>query len=97
MRELAGYTEGGSATRKGWAMDRITLDRITVNPLVMGGKPCVRGTRVTVGAVVGLVAAGYDADQILAAYPYLERDDISQALSYAAWRSEEREVDLTSP
>ena len=97
MREVAGYTESESATRKGWVMDRIALDRITVNPLVMGGRPCVRGTRVTVGTVVGLIAAGYDADRILAEYPYLEREDISQALSYAAWRSEEREVDLTSP
>ena len=77
-------------------MDRITLDRITANPSVMGGKPCVRGTRVTVGTIVGLVAAGHDFDQILAAYPYLEREDISQALSYAAWRAEEREVDLVS-
>lgn len=77
-------------------MDRMTLDRITTNPTVMGGKPCVRGTRVTVGTVVGLVAAGYDVDRILAAYPYLEREDIAQALAYAAWRAEEREVDLVA-
>lgn len=77
-------------------MDRMTLDRITTNPTVMGGKPCVRGTRVTVGTVVGLVAAGYDVDRILAAYPYLEREDIAQALTYAAWRAEEREVDLVA-
>jgi uncharacterized protein (DUF433 family) len=94
--EPAGYTEARIATRKGWTMDRMTLDRITANPSIMGGKPCVRGTRVTVGTIVGLVAAGHEFDQILAAYPYLEREDISQALSYAAWRAEEREVDLVS-
>ena len=92
----AGYTEDGIATGKGWAMDRMTLDRITANPAIMGGKPCVRGTRVTVGTVVGLVAAGYDFDRILAAYPYLEREDVAQALAYAAWRAEEREVDLVT-
>jgi uncharacterized protein (DUF433 family) len=92
----AGYTEPRIATRKGWTMDRMTLDRITANPSIMGGKPCVRGTRVTVGTIVGLIAAGYDFDRILGAYPYLEREDISQALSYAAWRAEEREVDLVS-
>ena len=77
-------------------MDRMTLDRITANPAVMGGKPCVRGTRVTVGAIVGLVAAGRGIDEVLAAYPYLEREDIAQALTYAAWRAEEREVDLAT-
>ena len=55
----------------------------------MGGRPCIRGLRVTVGTIVGLLAAGHDTDEVLAAYPYLERDDISQALAYAAWRSEE--------
>ena len=77
-------------------MDRMTLDRITANPSIMGGKPCIRGTRMTVGTIVGLIAADYEINQILAAYPYLERDDISQALFYAAWRAEEREVDLVS-
>jgi len=77
-------------------MDRMMLDRITANPGIMGGKPCVRGTRVTVGTIVGLVAAGYEVDRILAAYPYLEREDIAQALTYAAWRAEEREVDLVT-
>ena len=69
-----------------------TLDRITQNPAVMGGKPCIRGMRVTVGTVVGLVAAEYSTEKILASYPYLEKEDITQALRYAAWRSEEREV-----
>jgi uncharacterized protein (DUF433 family) len=70
------------------------LDRITRNPEVMGGKPCVRGLRVTVGMVVGLVASGHSSAEILAAYPYLEQEDIWQALAYAAWRVEEIEVPL---
>ncbi len=60
----------------------------------MGGKACLRGMRVTVGTVVGLVAAGYAFPEILAAYPYLEEADIRQALAYAAWRVEEFEVPL---
>jgi uncharacterized protein (DUF433 family) len=72
----------------------MTLDRITRNPEVMGGKPCVRGMRVTVGMIVGLVASGHSTSEILAAYPYLEAEDIRQALAYAAWRVEEIEVPL---
>jgi len=72
------------------------LDRITQNPAVMGGKPCIRGMRVTVGMIVGQIGAGHSIDEILADYPYLEREDILQALRYAAWRSEEREVLLAS-
>jgi len=68
------------------------LDRITRNPEVMGGKPCVRGMRVTVGAIVGLVASGHPNSEILAAYSYLEEEDIRQSLAYAAWRVEEIEV-----
>ncbi len=68
------------------------LDRITFYPAVMGGKPCIRGLRVTVGAIVGLVASGYSNSEILKAYPYLEEEDIHQALSYAAWRAEEIEL-----
>ncbi|MCA9963097.1 MAG: DUF433 domain-containing protein [Anaerolineales bacterium] len=67
------------------------MQRITHNPLVMGGKPCIRGLRVTVGAVVGLVASGYTNNEILKMYPYLEPEDIPAALSYAAWRLEETE------
>jgi len=74
-----------------------TLIRITQNPLVMGGKPCIRGMRITVGTVVGLVAAGRTTEEILSAYPYLEQDDITEALQYAAWRSQEMEVLLDSP
>ncbi|OEU65477.1 MAG: hypothetical protein BA867_04415 [Desulfobacterales bacterium S5133MH16] len=72
------------------------LRRITFDPLVMGGKPCIRGKRVTVGTIVGLIATGETIDDILAAYPYLEREDIMEALSYAAWRSEERDIPLAS-
>jgi uncharacterized protein (DUF433 family) len=65
------------------------FDRITSNPDVMGGKPCLRGMRVTVGTIVGLVASGHSDAEILAAYPYLEAEDIRQALAYAARRAEE--------
>jgi uncharacterized protein (DUF433 family) len=68
--------------------------RITHDPAVMGGKPCIRGLRVTVGTVVGLLAAGRSEAEILRAYPYLEAEDIRAALSYAAWRTEESEVPL---
>lgn len=70
------------------------LDRITQNPAVMGGRPCIRGMRITVGMIVGQIAAGQNVDELLADYPYLEREDITQALQYAAWRAEEREVML---
>ena len=73
-----------------------SLDRITFDPAVMGGKACVRGMRVTVGTVVGLLAAGRSRADILRAYPYLEREDIDQSLAYAAWRLEEREVPLST-
>jgi len=69
-----------------------TLDRITFDPQVMGGKPCIRGLRVTVGTIVGLIAAGRTRDEILKLYPYLEPKDIDQALTYAAWRVEEIDV-----
>ena len=67
-----------------------------IDPAVMGGKPSIRGMRVTVGTVVGLVAAGRSEAEILAAHPYLEPADIRAALAYAAWRSEERDVPLAS-
>jgi uncharacterized protein (DUF433 family) len=70
--------------------------RITLDPAVMGGKPCIRGLRVTVGAIVGLLAAGRSRSEILNAYPYLEPEDIDQALAYASWRVEEREVPLVT-
>ena len=73
-----------------------SFDRITIDPAVMGGKACIRGMRVTVGTVVGLLAAGRSRTEILQAYPYLEREDIDQSLAYAAWRLEEREVPLST-
>jgi uncharacterized protein (DUF433 family) len=72
------------------------LDRITQQPEVMGGRACVRGMRVTVGMIVGMIGSGHTIDEVLADYPYLEREDILQALRYAAWRSEEREIILAS-
>ena len=60
----------------------------------MGGKPCIRGMRVTVGTIVGLVASNYSKEDILRLYPYLEPQDIDQALSYAAWRVEEMDIPL---
>jgi len=72
------------------------LTRITFNPKVMGGKPCIRGLRVTVGAIVGLVATGHSFADILKAYPYLEEEDLREALVYAAWRVEEIEVPLVA-
>lgn len=70
------------------------LTRITFDPQVMGGKPCIRGLRVTVGTIVGLLAAGHSTADVLKAYPYLEEEDIREALAYAAWRSEEVELPL---
>lgn len=75
----------------------LELSRITFDPAVMGGKPCIRGMRVTVGTIVGLVASGRSFDEILAAYPYLQREDIHEALAYAAWRAEEVDVPVGSP
>ena len=69
-------------------------DRIRQDPRIMGGKPTIRGMRVTVGTVVGLIGAGKSIEQVLADYPYLERDDVLQALRYAAWRVDERELAL---
>ena len=71
-----------------------THPRITRNPKVMGGKPCIRGLRVTVGTVAGLVAAGRSREEVLRLYPYLEPEDITAALSYAAWLAEGYEADL---
>lgn len=72
------------------------LRRITFDPQVMGGKPCIRGMRVTVGTIVGLIASGQTIADILASYPYLEREDVMESLSYAAWRAEERELEVAN-
>jgi len=72
------------------------LTRITLNPAVMGGKPCIRGMRITVGTILGLLAAGRSREEILQAYPYLEDEDINQALAYGAWRVEEHEAPIVA-
>lgn len=72
------------------------FDRITHDFSVMGGKPCIRGLRVTVGMILGILATGEPRDRILQAYPYLETQDIDAALAYAAWRLEEREEPLVT-
>jgi uncharacterized protein (DUF433 family) len=72
------------------------FERITLDTAVMGGKPCIRGQRVTVAMVLGLLAAGRTRHEILTAYPYLEAEDIDQSLAYAAWRLEERDLPLTT-
>jgi uncharacterized protein (DUF433 family) len=72
------------------------LKRITVDPQVMGGKPCIRGMRVTVGTIVGLIACGKTVQDVLTEYPYIEHEDVLEALSYAAWRSEEKEMVMVS-
>jgi len=72
------------------------FNRITFDPATMGGKPCIRGQRVTVGMVLGLLASGRSREEILEAYPYLEVEDIDQCLAYAAWRMEERDVPLVT-
>jgi Uncharacterized conserved protein len=71
------------------------LERITTDPEVMGGKPCIRGLRVTVGTIVGLIATGRTTSEILELYPWLEAEDIREALAYAAWRAEEVEVAIS--
>ncbi len=76
------------------AMAHQATQRITHDAAVMGGRPCIRGMRVTVGAIVGLLATGKTEDEVLAAYPYIEREDIHAALAFAAWRSEEVDLPL---
>jgi uncharacterized protein (DUF433 family) len=74
----------------------IPLSSVTFDPNIMGGKPCIRGMRVTVGMIVGLVASGHTREEILELYPYLEAEDIDEAIGYAAWRVEEIDVPLGS-
>lgn len=73
-----------------------SFDRITQQPGMMGGKPYIRGMRVTVSMIVGMIGAGHDIEEILADYPYLEREDVLQALRYAAWRADDREILLAA-
>ena len=72
------------------------LSRITADPDVIGGRPCIRGMRATVGMIVGLLASGQTRERVLELYPYLEAEDISEALAYAAWRADEFEVPLST-
>lgn len=72
------------------------IPRITFDINVMGGKPCIRGMRITVGTIVGLIAAGHSFDDILDAYPYLEHEDIIASLQYAAWRTREIEIPIAA-
>ncbi|MCL2305371.1 MAG: DUF433 domain-containing protein [Planctomycetaceae bacterium] len=78
--------------------DRLNLKkpgRITLNPLVMGGRPCIRGMRITVGNIVGLLAAGHSHAAILEEFPELEEEDIRASLEYASWSVEEIELPLS--
>jgi uncharacterized protein (DUF433 family) len=70
------------------------FDRITLDPAVMGGKPCVRGMRVTIGMIVGQIGAGRTIQEVLSDYPYLDREDVLQALRYAACLAADREIPL---
>jgi uncharacterized protein (DUF433 family) len=87
------FSQGSGTSQE---MNMAQLDRIIQDPGVMGGKPCIRGMRVTVGMIVGQIGAGHSIEEVLADYPYLEREDVLQALRYAAWLAEEREVTLPS-
>ena len=71
------------------------FDRITYDPKVMGGKPCIRGMRVTAGMVLGMLASGHSTEEMLQLYPYLEAEDIRAVLEYAAWQATEEEFPLT--
>jgi uncharacterized protein (DUF433 family) len=75
-------------------MIAVKLSRITLDPKVIGGKPCIRGLRVTVGTIVGLIASGHSTAEILKLYPDIEEEDIAEALAYTAWRAEEVELPL---
>ncbi|GHV82655.1 hypothetical protein AGMMS49991_12130 [Spirochaetia bacterium] len=72
------------------------FDRITADPLVMGGKPCIRGMRTTVGVVLSQLGSGETIDELLVDYPWLEREDILQTMQYAAWLAEGREITLAA-
>lgn len=70
--------------------------RISLDPAMMGGRACIKGTRVTVGMVVGQIGAGRTIDDLVGDYPYIGREDILEAIRYAAWLAEEREVELAA-
>lgn len=72
----------------------VAFERISIDPKVMAGVPCIRGTRIPVATVVGMVAEGMPVEEILTEYPHLDEDDIREALRYASARVDEREVEL---
>ncbi len=72
------------------------FSRITRNPEIMGGKACIRGMRVTVGMILGNLGAGVSVEELLASYPYIEREDVLEAMRYGAWLAQEREINLAS-
>ncbi len=72
------------------------FDRITFDPRVMGGKACIRDTRVPISLILNLISNGMSAEEIIEAYPYLEPEDIVQALQYAAWLADEKIYELES-
>jgi uncharacterized protein (DUF433 family) len=73
-----------------------TLDRIVCTPGVVSGKPRIKGTRVTVGVLLGQLASGHSIDEVLRDFPYIKREDVLEALQYAAWRAQEEEVGLSA-
>jgi uncharacterized protein (DUF433 family) len=73
-----------------------TLDRVVCTPGVVGGKPRIKGTRVTVGAILGQLAVGHSVEEVLRDFPYIQREDVLAALQFAAWRAEEEEVKLSA-
>jgi uncharacterized protein (DUF433 family) len=79
-------------TEKVTTTNRELFDRITFDPEIMGGRACIRGMRVTVAAIIDQIAEGASIDDILADYPYLERQDVEQALAYAAWLASEQVI-----
>ena len=83
-------TSGGNGAGKGF-------DRISHDPRIMGGKPIIRGMRVTVGMILGELGAGATIEEILDDFRYLEREDILQAMRYGAWLARERVIDLDIP
>jgi uncharacterized protein (DUF433 family) len=73
-----------------WGLEVCMFERITFDPNIMGGRACIRGMRIPVSVIVGQIADGADFDEILAEYPDLEREDIQQAIEYAAWLAQEQ-------
>jgi uncharacterized protein (DUF433 family) len=74
----------------------MTLQRITVNPEIFGGRPCIRGMRFPVSRMLGLLAAGETPESILKSYPYLEKEDIQESLNYAALLADEQIIEFAS-